>query len=78
MAVFLIAVKCESDWVQYKHKCVKYINQTVKYEEAEKICESNNSTLTSIHSAEEKEFIRSYVKKQPSYPEYPILLSYYG
>jgi len=48
---------------------VKYINQTVKYEEAEKICESNNSTLTSIHSAEENEFIRSYVKKQPSYPE---------
>jgi hypothetical protein len=34
---------------------------------AEKICESNNANLISIHSAEENEFIRSYVKKQPYY-----------
>jgi uncharacterized protein involved in tolerance to divalent cations len=67
MGVFLIPVECESDWVQYKHKCVKYFNQKVEFEVAEKICESNNANLISIHSAEENEFIRSYVKKHPSY-----------
>ncbi len=48
---------------------MKYFDKKVQFNEAEKFCESNNSTLTSIHSAEENEFIRSYVKKQPSYPE---------
>jgi hypothetical protein len=33
------------------------------FERRKKICESNNSTLISIHSAEENEFIRSYVEK---------------
>jgi hypothetical protein len=64
--LLLFAVKCGSGWVQYKQKCVKYFNQTVKFFKAEKICESNNATLISIHSAEENEFIRSYVEKQPS------------
>ncbi len=33
---------------------------------AEQICESNNATLISIHSAEENEFIRNYIEEQPS------------
>jgi hypothetical protein len=61
----LIPVKCGKDWALYKHKCVKYFNQAVKFQEAEEICESNNATLISIHSAEENEFIRSYVQNQP-------------
>jgi protein tyrosine phosphatase len=46
---------------------MKYFNQKVKFEEAEQICESYNATLISIHSAEENEFIRSYVLKQSLY-----------
>ncbi len=46
---------------------MKYFNQKVKFEKAEKICESNDAKLISIHSAEENEFIRSYVGKQPDY-----------
>ncbi len=64
---FLIPVKCGKDWILYKHKCVKYFNQTVKFQEAEKICESNNATMISIHSNEENEFGRSYVEKYPDY-----------
>ncbi len=33
---------------------------------AEEICESNNATLISIHSAEENEFIRNYVSSSSS------------
>ncbi len=46
---------------------MKYFNQTVKFQEAEKICESNNATMVSIHSDEENEFIRSYIEKHPDY-----------
>ncbi len=63
---FLFPVKCGNDWVQYKQRCVKYFNQKVKFQEAEKICESNNVALISIHSAEENEFIRNYIEEQPS------------
>ncbi len=39
----------------------------MKFEVAEKICQSNNATVISIHSAEENEFIRSYVEKHASH-----------
>jgi hypothetical protein len=64
--VFLFPGKCGNDWVQYKQRCIKYFNQTVKFREVKEICESNNATLISIHSAEENEFIRNYVGEQPS------------
>jgi hypothetical protein len=63
----LIPVKCGKDWALYKHKCVKYFNQNVKFQEAENICESNNATMVSIHSDEENEFIRSYVEKHSDF-----------
>ncbi len=44
---------------------VKYFYPAVKFLEAENICESNNATLISIHSAEENEFIRNYIVEQP-------------
>ncbi len=43
---------------------MKYFNQKVKFQKAEKICESNDAKLISIHLAKENEFIRSYVEKQ--------------
>jgi hypothetical protein len=46
---------------------VKYFDQRVKFQEAEKFCESINATMISIHSAEENKFIRSYVEQQPEY-----------
>jgi hypothetical protein len=46
---------------------VKHFYKKVKFQEVEKICESNNATLISIHSLEENEFIRSYVAQQPSH-----------
>jgi hypothetical protein len=46
---------------------VKYFDKKVKFQEAEKICESNNATLISIHSFEENEFITRYVAQQPSH-----------
>ncbi len=58
--------KCDNDWVQYKQRCVKYFKQKVEFQVAAVTCESNNATLISIHSAEENEFIRKYVEKQPS------------
>jgi hypothetical protein len=42
--------------------------QAVKFKKAEELCESNNATLISIHSDEENEFIRNYLKEQPSFP----------
>ncbi len=46
---------------------MKYFNQSVRFEDAKKICESKNAKLISIHSSKENEFIRSYVQKQPEY-----------
>ncbi len=44
---------------------IKYFYPAVKFLEAENICESNNATLISIHSAKENEFIRNYIVEQP-------------
>jgi hypothetical protein len=63
----LISVKCGKDWALYKHKCVKYFNQTVNFQEAENICESNKATMVSIHSDKDNEFIKSYVEKHASH-----------
>ncbi|KAL9952320.1 hypothetical protein ACROYT_G039556 [Oculina patagonica] len=58
---------CESaicstpDWLQFNGSCFKAFTEKVNWFEAQKTCRSLNSNLTSIHSAEENDFVRDKV-----------------
>ncbi len=50
------------DWEQYKDEhCYKLFDGLRSFSDSEKICQSNNSTLVSIHYAEEQNFLTSYI-----------------
>ncbi len=50
------------DWEQYKDEhCYKLFETVQPYNDSEKICQSNNSTLVSIHYAEEQNFLTNYI-----------------
>ncbi len=53
---FSLQGKCRNGWTRYKHKCLKFFDESKFYSDAEKICQSNGGTLISIHSAEENKF----------------------
>lgn len=49
---------CQPGWFAFnQEKCLKYIAVNVNYADAEALCKASNSTLASIHSREEQEFI---------------------
>jgi hypothetical protein len=69
--IFLFLGVCVNGWTKYKNKCLKYFHREVKFETAKQECELNNATMISIHSAEENEFVRNFVKTQSLSCSYP-------
>ena len=47
-----------SDWVYFNNSCFKVFKEELNWFDAHRSCTSNKSTLTSIHSAEENNFLR--------------------
>ena len=47
-----------SDWVYFNNSCFKVFKEELNWFDAHRPCTSNKSTLTSIHSAEENNFLR--------------------
>lgn len=49
---------CPSGWIAFNtEKCIKYLPVNVHFSEAEQMCKSHNSSMISIHSREEQDFI---------------------
>ena len=49
---------CPTGWTSFNDvKCFKYLALNVNYGEAETVCRNSNSTLASIHSREEQDFV---------------------
>ncbi|KAL9952324.1 hypothetical protein ACROYT_G039561 [Oculina patagonica] len=55
------AICSTPDWLQFNGSCFKAFTEKVNWFEAQQTCRSQNSNLTSIHSAEENEFVRDKV-----------------
>ena len=49
------------DWLQFNGSCFKAFTERVNWFKAQQNCLSLNSNLTSIHSAEENDFVRNKV-----------------
>ncbi|KAH9403401.1 chromatin-modulating protein mrc1 [Tyrophagus putrescentiae] len=50
------------DWEQYKDEhCYKLFDGLRSYSDAEKVCSINNSSMVSIHYAEEQSFLSNYI-----------------
>ncbi len=50
------------DWEQYKDEhCYRLFDSLVSFSDAEKVCQTNNSSMVSIHYAEEQAFLSNFI-----------------
>jgi hypothetical protein len=61
-------------WIRYKHKYLKFFNQSVEFTEAENTCKLNKATMCSIHSSDENLFVLRTSNNQ--FSEFTILFRY--
>ena len=53
---------CPTGWLFFNNSCFKEFITAVTWNDAQQVCESLNSNLTSIHSAAESDFILGQVR----------------
>ena len=53
---------CPTGWLCFSNSCFKEFMTAVTWNDAQQVCESLNSNLTSIHSAAESDFILGQVR----------------
>ena len=67
MVVFLAAVHCGLDDMQYDGSCYKFVRMFKSFEDAESFCEEQDMSLTDIQSDEELDKIAEYAWKHGEY-----------
>lgn len=55
------AASCPSGWTQYGNRCFLYNNHQMTWSQAQRICQTINANLASVHSYEEYQFIRGVI-----------------
>ena len=56
-----VSANCPTGWLYFNSSCFKEFKTALPWTDAKQACESVNSSLASIHSAEENEFIFRHV-----------------
>ncbi|RWS20505.1 macrophage mannose receptor 1-like protein, partial [Leptotrombidium deliense] len=54
---------CPYDWTLYNKQCFFKDTESMDFVNAQKYCKSLNSSLVSIHSENENEFVRNFIKR---------------
>lgn len=64
--MFAFSANCPIGWLYFNNSCFKEFTTKLNWTDAKQACENMNSSLASIHSAEEDEFIASHVIAEDS------------
>ncbi|XP_028447513.1 galactose-specific lectin nattectin isoform X1 [Perca flavescens] len=54
---------CPPGWTQFGSRCFSFYFQGKSWIDAENFCKSDGGNLASVHSEEEHEFLRTYIRK---------------